>query len=490
MTHKEVCTILGCAPPGTPFTCDAVTEDSRKARPGTVFVASPGSRHDGHDFAEAAAGQGAVAVAGNREGQTEIAGVPYLYVDRPRRAAGLLAHALAAHPADAMTVVGITGTNGKSSTACLIQAVLQAAGHTTGNFGTMGYDIESRTIPARHTTPFGEELAAIFAEARDAGVTHVAMEVSSHALEQDRIAGISFDVAAFTNLTQDHLDYHLDMESYRMAKLRLFELVARPSGLAVVNADDGAADFFVAAARARCHSYGQEGDVRASGIEPGFDGSRFHLVTPWGEAPVHLRLLGRHNIWNALCAATICAGMGIPVETVAQGLAALPSVPGRFEPVFAGQDFHVIVDYAHTDDGLENVLNAARELCAGRIITVFGCGGDRDRGKRPKMGLVAGRLSDCAVLTSDNPRTEEPLRILNDVEPGLRKAGMRRDQGYLVMPDRREAITRAVGLAKPGDLVMIAGKGHEDYQILGTERIHFDDREVAAEALQRRFRST
>ncbi len=483
MTHEEVCALLNCAPATAAFTCDSVTEDSRKVRAGSVFVAAPGARHDGHDFAEAAVRQGAVAVLGGREGVDAIAGAPYLRVEHPRSAAGVLAHALAGNPSRQMTVVGITGTNGKSSTACLAQSIFRAAGHTAGNFGTMGYDVGGRTIPAPHTTPFGEELAAIFLQAREAGVTHVAMEVSSHALAQDRVAGVKFEAAAFTNLTQDHLDYHLDMERYRMAKLRLFALVAPPTGVSVVNADDASAEFFVSAARTRCYTYGREGDVRASGIEPGFDGSRFRLITPWGEAPVHLRLLGRHNVWNALCAAAVCGGLGTRIETVAAGLGALPAVPGRFEPVFAGQDFHVIVDYAHTDDGLQNVLSAARELCAGRVITLFGCGGDRDRGKRPKMGAVAGRMSDFAVLTSDNPRTEDPLRILDDVEPGLRGAGKERDRDYLVIPDRRLAITRAVALARSGDLVMIAGKGHEDYQILGTEKIHFDDREVAAEAL-------
>jgi len=382
-----------------------------------------------------------------------------------------------------MTVVGITGTNGKSSTAFLTQAVLRHAGHACANFGTLGYEIAGHCLPAAHTTPFAEELAHIFKKANDAGLSHVVMEVSSHALEQQRVAGIEFDVAAFTNLTQDHLDYHHDMDNYRQAKLQLFHELTGAGRFTVVNADDPSAQAFIAASKVPCHSFGRAGQCRALRIRTSMGSTQFHLLTPWGEAEVALKLLGRHNTSNALCAAAICGGMGMPVDRIAEGLAALQSVPGRFEPVDAGQDFFVIVDYAHTADGLRNVLQAARELTKGRVITVFGCGGDRDKGKRPKMGAVAAKLSDFAILTSDNPRTEDPHRIILDVEVGLQRAGKRKKDDYLVIERRQDAIRQAISMARPADLVMIAGKGHEDYQILGTNRIHFDDREVARAAL-------
>ena len=487
MNRQKLCEITGCAPGAGPgFTISSVTEDSRKARPGALFVAVAGGASDGHEFAPQAVAAGAAAILGDREGLIEFCGVPYLYSPHPRRAAGLAAHALAGDPSRQMKVVGVTGTNGKSSTVYLIQCILQHAGYRAAKFGTLGYEIGDELLPAPHTTPFGEVLADAFARAFTKGMTHVVMEASSHALDQDRVAGIDFDVAAFTNLTRDHLDYHKDMDAYRRAKLKLFECMAGPGKFTVVNRDDASAGHFIAASTVPCITYGAGGDCRASGIEAKLRRTCFRLDSPWGYATVETPLLGAHNVANILCAAAVCGGLNIPIETLVQGVAALRTVPGRFEPVDAGQEFQVVVDYAHTDDALRNVLQAARAICSKRVLLVFGCGGDRDRGKRPKMGRVAAELADFAILTSDNPRTEDPVRILLDVEAGLQSAGWHKEQNYLVIEDRAEAIAHALGMARPGDLVMIAGKGHEDYQIVGTERRHFDDRETARALLERR----
>jgi len=491
LTKNELCKLLGTdSPGGESFAVSSVTEDSRRVLPGAVFVASPGEHVDGHDFVPQAAAAGAVAVVGSREGVAELCGLPYLRVADARTAAGFIAQRLAGDPTSRLRVIGVTGTNGKTSTVHLVQAVLKHAGHSCANFGTIGYMIGGTLHNAPHTTPFAEDLADMFARAEAAGHTHVAMEVSSIALDQERVAGVRFCAAAFTNLTRDHLDYHGDMEHYLAAKLKLFTRVEPSADMqqepraTVANAEDPATPHFMAASRVPCLRFGTGGQVRAEQVRFDFGGTSFRLVTPFGAADARIRLIGHHNLSNALCAAGLCTGLGVPVETVAAGLGSLPSVAGRFEPVDAGQPFYVIVDYAHTDDGLVNVLRAARALCKGRIITVFGCGGDRDKGKRPKMGGVAASMSDFCILTSDNPRTEDPHRILLDVEVGMQRAEKRKGDDYLVIESREEAIRKAVSLAKPGDLVMIAGKGHENYQIIGTERRHFDDREEAMAALK------
>lgn len=462
----------------------SVTGDSRRVRPGALFVATTGGRVDGHDFVPQAVQAGAVAVLGGREGLRNLCGVPYLYHASPRRALGRMAHRLVGDPSRAMTVIGVTGTNGKTSVVTLIAHMLNHAGHRAARFGTVGYDIGTEHLPAPHTTPFAEELAGLFALARDRGMSHVAMEVSSHALEQERVAGIRFTGALFTNLTQDHLDYHGDMQAYRDAKLRLFEQVPA-EGFGIVNAEDPAhGDFLDVCRGVRC-TVGRDGDVRAVRVEHGDRQTRFALESPWGGADITMSLLGAHNVSNTLMAIAACGCMGLPMDTVAAALAEARPVAGRFETIDEGQPFRVIVDYAHTDDGLRNVLEAARAICSGRILVVFGCGGDRDRTKRPKMGAVAAELADYLVVTSDNPRTEDPDAIIQDILPGIARANGGA-AGCEVIADRRAAIYHAIGQAGPGDLVMIAGKGHEDYQILGTQTIHFDDREVAREALQGR----
>lgn len=462
----------------------SAVENSGRVMPGAVFVAIQGEHSDGHDHAAEAARRGAVAIIGNRPETHELAGLPYFHVSNPRQTLGVLAHELAGNPSKAMTVIGITGTNGKSSTALLTQHVLKTCGCPAACFGTLGYTIAGKTTQAKHTTPFGDELADMFDRARRAHQSHVVMEVSSHALAQDRVAGIDFDVAAFTNLTQDHLDFHKDMDAYGAAKRLLFERIEGSGRFTVVNRQDPAADTFIKASKTPCFTYGKGGDVRAVAARAAGPGTVFRLESPWGNGEVSVGLVGKHNILNVLCTITICGGLELPLTAIIRGLASAPSVPGRFERVAAGQDFEVIVDYAHTEDGLRNVLDAARALCKGKLIAVFGCGGDRDRGKRPKMGAAAGELADYTIITSDNPRTEDPEKILLDIEVGIRRAGKHRPEDYRMVLDRAEAIREGIAMAKPGDLVLIAGKGHEDYQILGTERIHFDDREIARAILE------
>jgi UDP-N-acetylmuramoyl-L-alanyl-D-glutamate--2,6-diaminopimelate ligase len=487
ITLSQLPRLLGCKAVSAPdATVLSVTEDSRRVSRGAVFVAAPGVRSDGHAYVQQAVEAGAIAIIGARSDVSEIGGVPYVGVDRPRRALGILAHALEGDPSRAMTVLGVTGTNGKTSSVLMTQKVLTTCGYAASAFGTLGYDIAGQTFPAYHTTPFGEELSAMFGLARDAHVTHVVMEVSSHALDQDRVAGIEFTAAAFTNLTQDHLDYHPDMESYRRAKLKLFESIEGPGRFTVVNQDDPSASAFAHASRVPCYTYGAEGDCRAGDIRVEINRTRFTASTPWGFCPIDMALPGRHNVSNALCVIALCGGLGLAVERVAEGIASLSRVPGRFEHVDAGQDFQVIVDYAHTEDGLLNVLQAAREMCARRVICLFGCGGDRDKTKRPRMARVVAQLADYAVITSDNPRTEDPDCIIADIEAGMVDSGKRRGDHYLVISDRAHAIRQAIQMAKPGDLVLLAGKGHEDYQIIGAKRIHFDDREAARAILEER----
>jgi len=483
LNSKELGELLGVAVRDG-LSVSAVTSDSRRVGPGSLFVALHGVKSDGHSYAREAAGRGAVAIVGERDGLSTLEGLPYIRVPHARRALGLLAHRLHGDPSRGMTVVGVTGTNGKSSTVYLTSRILTHAGKRVAHFGTLGYCIGELTIGAEHTTPFAEDLAYMFAQAKQENCTHVAMEVSSHALEQERVAGIEYSVGVFTNLTQDHLDYHKNMEDYLQQKLKLFERIDGPGKFTVANLDDPSGSRFAQMSRVPCHTYGRRGDCRATNVRVEPRATSFTVETPWGRADISMHLLGKHNVSNALAAIAACAGLGVPIDTVAEGVESLASVPGRFEHVDAGQDFQVIVDYAHTEDGLRNVLQVAREICRGRVIVVFGCGGDRDKTKRPKMGATAAELGDFCIVTSDNPRTESPERILMDIEVGLQHAGKKRGEDYIVMVERREAIQRAIEMAHEGDLVMLAGKGHEDYQIVGTTKHHFDDRETARNILE------
>jgi UDP-N-acetylmuramoyl-L-alanyl-D-glutamate--2,6-diaminopimelate ligase len=451
----------------------AYRTDDVEAR--ALFFCVPGSRADGHDFAAEAVARGAASLVVERRLDLDVA---QALVPSVREAMGPVAASFYGHPADAMTLVGITGTNGKTTTTYLVEAVLAAAGRRPGVIGTTGVRMAGRVVPFPRTTPEAPDLQRLFADMADDGIDAVAMEVSSHGLQQHRVGGLGFDVAAFTNLTQDHLDYHATMEEYFEAKALLFTPAL--ASAAVLNVDTAAGRELERRTRGSLPTltYGvaADADVRATDVETSAAGIAFRVD---GRA-FRSDLRGRFNVENALAAVAIGRALGLDEDLVAGAIASVRGVPGRVEPVDAGQDFLVLVDYAHTPDSVENVLRAARELGRGRVVVVLGCGGDRDRAKRPLMGRAATANADLTVLTSDNPRSEDPLAILADIEPGAREGGGE----YVVEPDRRAAIARAVRDAHAGDVVVIAGKGHEPYQELADGTIAFDDREVAAEELR------
>ncbi|MBI4402236.1 MAG: UDP-N-acetylmuramoyl-L-alanyl-D-glutamate--2,6-diaminopimelate ligase [Nitrospirae bacterium] len=483
----------------------ALTDDSRLVRPGSVFVAVAGGRADGHAFLSQAVDAGASALVvekpwpfgvevGPGVGRV-VPPVPMVRVKDSRRALGLLASRFHRDPSSRLSMIGVTGTNGKTTVTYLCKAVLEASGRRVGLIGTVAYHIGAERLHASHTTPGAVELQALLARMVDAGLDSAVMEVSSHALALDRAAGCEFDVAVFTNLTQDHLDFHADLDDYFDAKLRLFTSLT-PAGnkpnpkRAIVNMDDARGERVCAASRVPVWTYAirAQADIRAEDVRLSLAGTRFTAVTPAGRFPVEGRLVGEHNVYNMLAAVGVGLHERLSTDTIRAGIRSVENVPGRFERVEAGQNFTVVVDYAHTEDALVRLLAAAHALKTGRIITVFGCGGDRDRGKRPKMGRAAAQRSDLVILTSDNPRTEDPLAILREVEAGLREAldpSKPNRVRYEVIADRRMDIEAAIREAKPGDMVLIAGKGHEDYQIIGDKRVHFDDREVAREAIRK-----
>jgi UDP-N-acetylmuramoyl-L-alanyl-D-glutamate--2,6-diaminopimelate ligase len=468
----------------------SVEYDSRRVKPGCAFVAMRGETSDGNRFIDAAIQAGAVAIVTDSSTEKPREGVAWAVVSHGRRALARLSANFYKHPAERIAVTGITGTNGKSTTAFVIESIFTAARRKSALIGTIEYHVAGRVIPAPHTTPEALELARILNEAIGQGATDAVMEVSSHALAQQRVYGVPFDVAVFTNLTRDHLDYHKNMDEYFAAKRVLFEGCGTdPPRAAVTNLDDeyGAklADF----SRKRSSvvlTYGWDrGDFHARSVDISPRGTRFDLATPEERIPVFSPLIGRVNVYNILAAAAACVARGCSSDEIARGVGSLTHVPGRFERVDCEQPFTVVVDYAHTDDALRNLTALAREFVSrdgskGRVLTVFGCGGDRDRAKRPLMGEVAGRGSDFVVLTSDNPRSEDPLVIINDAVVGLQKTGVK----YSVEPDRRKAIGLAISEARPGDIVLLAGKGHEKVQVTRDGAHPFDDVEVAREALR------
>ncbi|HET7746639.1 MAG TPA: UDP-N-acetylmuramoyl-L-alanyl-D-glutamate--2,6-diaminopimelate ligase [Vicinamibacteria bacterium] len=460
----------------------AVTHDSRRAGPGTLFVAVRGTATDGNRFVPAAWKAGAAAVAS--ENPPPSADRPWLQVPDARAALADLSAAVLGDPARAMTLVGVTGTNGKTTTTYLIDAALRASGASTGLVGTIQYRVGGRLAEAVRTTPESSDLQQLLREMRDAGCTHVVMEVSSHSLVLKRVRGIRYRVAVFTNLTRDHLDFHGDMDAYFAAKRLLFEEHLDPAGRAVINADDDRAGELRAASRAPVWTFGidEPADFRAEDVRLSLSASRFRLASPFGAHEVEAPLLGAFNVQNLLAAIAAACALGIPVETAIAGVTSVTGVPGRLERVDAGQPFTVVVDYAHTDDALKNLLETVRELGPRRVLTVFGCGGDRDRTKRPLMGAVASRLSDVVIVTSDNPRSEPPEAILEEIQRGMN--GGRGAERHAIV-DRREAIGRALEMAAAGDAVVIAGKGHETYQQLRDRTVPFDDRQVAREILSR-----
>ena len=463
--------------------------DSRAVEPGWAFVAVRGERADGHDFIPEALKRGAVALVVEAGGEAEVsppAEGAVAVVPDSRAAMAALARAFYDDPSSHLTAAAITGTNGKSTTALMMDAMFRAAGHASGVIGTLEYRIGDRRIKAPHTTPEAIDLQGFLAEMVEAGATHAAMEVSSHALLLHRVEGCRFAAAVFTNLTPEHLDFHATMEEYFAAKRRLFEdpqfLPAEGERINAVNIDDEAGRVIAGSARGRTLTYGLSGEAhcRAEQIELGPEGTSFLAVHPTGRVPVRMKLIGEFNVYNALGALAACIGLGISADAAASAIGEMAPVRGRFERVPSGVR-NVLVDYAHSPDGLRRALETARRVTGGRVIVVFGCGGDRDRTKRPVMGELAGRLADRCVITSDNPRSERPEGIIGEILAGIPKE-MR--AGCSVEPDRATAIRLAIGEAGPDDLVLIAGKGHEDYQIFADRTIHFDDREVAAEVLR------
>ncbi|NLF32608.1 MAG: UDP-N-acetylmuramoyl-L-alanyl-D-glutamate--2,6-diaminopimelate ligase [Planctomycetes bacterium] len=460
-----------------------LTADSRQAGPGCCFVAVRGPSADGHDYIPAAVAAGASSVvcdAGYRGPLPEA----FAAVADTRPAVGPLAQALAGWPARRLTLLAVTGTNGKTTVAHLVRHVLGACGRPAGMIGTIGHDVGSATVQAANTTPGPVELADLMARMVQAGCAAAVMEASSHALDQRRACGLDFAAAAFTNLTGDHLDYHGTPERYGQAKARLFADLA-PTATAVLNRDDPAWRIMAAPTAARVVTYGQGGgaDLVARIAAMDASGSTFDILWDGRRAAVRTNLIGRHNIANLLAAAGLCLAAGEDLDAVAGALCRPIAVPGRLQAVPTGGPFQVVVDYAHTDDAIANVLATLRPLTQGRLIVLFGCGGDRDRTKRPRVARAVAGQADRIVLTQDNPRTEDPQRILDDILAGFDAAARAR---LTVQPDRREAIRLAIEAAAPGDMVLLAGKGHETYQIIGTTRHPFDDVQVAGEVLAAR----
>ena len=469
--------------------------DSRQVRSGGLFFALRGEKADGHDYIEQAVQRGASAVL-MEERRALPPGVSGYLAPNGRRAMALAASAFYGDPTTGMSVVGVTGTNGKTTITYLLEAVLKAAGRRPAVMGTISYRYGDTVLPSLHTTPESIDLIRTIAEFRDLGADALIMEVSSHALEQHRVDGVRFDVGIFTNLTPEHLDYHRDMDAYFASKKRLFDLVADRGGRAVLNVDDsyGARLSSEIDSALTCGA-AQGADVRAVSWNLSMAGIEATLRTGGAESVLRSQLLGEYNLQNLLCAAGGAIALGIDPEEVVRGLNAAPTVPGRLERVENDRGALVLVDYAHTGDALEKVLVTLTALSPRRLMTVFGCGGDRDRTKRSVMGEIAARFSHLAIITSDNPRTEDPHAIVAEVQAGAERihpkpwsrqeAGRREGRGFVSIQDRREAIDFAVSLLGEGDLLLVAGKGHEDYQIIGRERFHFDDREELRRALNR-----
>jgi UDP-N-acetylmuramoyl-L-alanyl-D-glutamate--2,6-diaminopimelate ligase len=466
----------------------SIAYDSRRVSSGAVFVALRGLKADGVSFATQAIARGAAAIVAESPRPEGIA-VPWIQAADARLALALLADRFYDHPSRRMPVVGVTGTNGKTTTAYLLASVLDAAGMTAGVMGTVAYRVGREEREAARTTPEAPDVQQLLSEMLENGCRSAIMEVSSHALALKRVDGMHFAAAIFTNLTRDHLDFHEDMETYFAAKRRLFEMLDADTP-GIINADDPRAPALLASCR-RAMTYGitQPADVTPGPIELALGGLTLEVFTPKGNLAIRSKLVGRPNVYNILAATATAVALDIPLETIARGVDALPGVPGRFEVVSSpSDDLTVVVDYAHTDDALRNLLETARPLADKGLITVFGCGGDRDRTKRPLMGMVAARLSDIVIVTSDNPRTEDPARIIEEIRRGIAPgapAGRRTE--VLAVVDRAEAIERAVAMAGAGDLILVAGKGHEKYQQIGDRVLPFDDAAVAREALARRL---
>jgi UDP-N-acetylmuramoyl-L-alanyl-D-glutamate--2,6-diaminopimelate ligase len=466
--------------------CTAVTHDSRQVSPASLFVALRGFKSDGADFAPQAIERGAAAIIAE-SAPAASPGVPWIVVKDARLALALLSAQFFGNPSRQMQVVGITGTNGKTTTSYLVSAIFEAARIKCGLMGTVTYRIGEREFAATRTTPEAPDVQGLMCQMVDAGCGAAVMEVSSHALALRRVDGMTFAAGVFTNLTRDHLDFHEDMETYFAAKRRLFEMLPASSP-AVVNVDDPrGVTLAESASRPVTYAITRAADVSPGPLSFSLEGLEFDVRTPQGVVHARSKLVGKPNVYNILAAVATASALGVPLSAIEQGLRTLPGVPGRFEVASSSQDdITVVVDYAHTDDALRNLLETARPLAARRLITVFGAGGERDRTKRPLMGMVAARLSDIVVVTSDNPRSEDPTRIIDEVKRGAEPETRQRGAEVLTIVDRRDAIGRAVESATAGDVVLIAGKGHEKYQEINGRVLPFDDVAVAREALEAR----
>jgi UDP-N-acetylmuramoyl-L-alanyl-D-glutamate--2,6-diaminopimelate ligase len=460
--------------------------DSRKVQRGTLFFALHGTKADGNAFVRDAIGRGAAAIASEENPPVGLpAHLPWIRVREARKALAVTAANLFGRPANALQMVAVTGTNGKTTTTSVIDSIIKASGAKTGLFGTIAYQTPAGDYPAPNTTPESVDLQAFLGEIRDAGGRYAVLEASSHSLALDRLWGCRFAVAVFTNLTREHMDYHKTFDDYFAAKLKLFTGTgAVAPDVAVLNTDDAYGKRLAVLAK---HSvtYGLEGatDITTKKFQLTFSGLSFVAQTPKGKVQVSSRLVGRINVYNILAAIGAAQALNISNEIIETGIRNLESVSGRFQRIDGGQPFFVVVDYAHTDDALESLIRTARELNPkGRIITLFGCGGGKDRTKRPVMGEAAGRLSDLTILSNDNPKHEDPLKIISDIVVGLQKTNGK----YMIEPDREKAIALAMEQARPGDIVLLAGKGHENYQILADRTLEFDDREQAGRALAER----
>ena len=478
--------VAGAFPPN--LRVSGVAHDSRRVEPGDLFVAWGGAKHDGRSFAAQALERGAVAVLADGPApgaaSDSASAAPWLTAAEPRRLLAPIAARLYAHPDRELCLIGVTGTNGKSTTIALLASLLEAAGKPCGTMGTLGYAFGGRSYPGDRTTPEASDFFGTLRAMRDAGAEAVAMEVSSHSLAQGRVAGAAFDLAIFTNLTRDHFDFHEDFAGYFAAKRKLFGQL-KAGGRAAVNLEDEHGQL-LARELPRVTTFGGDGDVRAGAVELDAEGIRGVLKTPRGDFPFVSPLLGRYNLQNLLAAVAGAEALGLDHGAIARGIAARGPLPGRMDPVRAGQEFPTVVDYAHTDAALVAALESLRELSRRKVVVVFGCGGDRDPGKRPLMGEAAGRLADLPIATSDNPRSEDPQAILRAVETGLKASG---NTAYRIVPDRREAIRRAVAIAAAAPAewaVLVAGKGHESEQIIGSQRLPFSDRDELTKALEER----
>lgn len=465
-----------------------VTHDSRQAGEGTLFAAIKGATVDGHRFVDDVMRRGSVGIISEFDPPPEFSGA-WIKVSDARQALAKAAAVINGNPSHQLDLVGITGTNGKTTTTYLCFALAEAAGKKGAMLTTVEYRIGEKSEEAVRTTPEASDTNRFLREAVDAGCTSAVMETSSQAIDLHRCDSLRFKVAVFTNLTRDHLDYHLTMENYYDAKKKLFDgRLGEKPGSSVINIDDEWGAKLAAELRAagdRVVTFSQRGtaDLSASNIEVSLiRGTSFDVSTPVGDVHITSPLVGKPHVYNMLAAMATALELGHDLDSIVKGLSTCVGAPGRFERVPHEGDFAVVVDYAHTDDALLNTLKTAKDLTDGRIITVFGCGGDRDRTKRKPMGEIAGEYSDLAIITSDNPRNEDPLKIIAEIEVGVKEKNVK----YVKIPDRREAIGRAVAEARSNDVVIIAGKGHENYQIIGSDKFHFDDREVAAEALARR----